>query len=91
MLQVNVVIFKDFAKPLLVILFKWFFFYRETLHRVNIVDHKNGSQTYSEMKKPEFDYTSSNGSDQDIITVPDIPYIVRILTIYMMSNNVKYL
>lgn len=42
------------------------------------------------MKNPEFDYASSNGSDQDIITVPDIPYIVRILTISMMRNDVKY-
>lgn len=42
------------------------------------------------MKKSEFDYASSNGSDQDIITVPDIPYIVSILTIFMMNNDVIY-
>ncbi|XP_050430314.1 scavenger receptor class B member 1-like isoform X2 [Adelges cooleyi] len=52
--------------------------YRETLYRVNITDHKNGSQTFNEMKIQEFDHLSSNGSDSDIITVPDIPYISAI-------------
>ncbi|XP_025420985.1 lysosome membrane protein 2-like isoform X2 [Sipha flava] len=52
--------------------------YRETSYRVNITDHKNGSQTFNEMKIQEFDYNSSNGSDSDIIVVPDIPYIIAI-------------
>ncbi|XP_050533291.1 scavenger receptor class B member 1-like [Daktulosphaira vitifoliae] len=52
--------------------------YRETLYRVNITDHKNGTQTFNEMKVQEFDYSSSNGSDSDVITVPDIPYISAI-------------
>ncbi|VVC37874.1 Hypothetical protein CINCED_3A020936 [Cinara cedri] len=52
--------------------------YRETLYRVNVTDHKNGSQTFNEMKVQEFEYASSNGTDSDIIIVPDIPYISAI-------------
>lgn len=53
--------------------------FRETLFRVNITDHKNGSQSFNEMRVQHFDYEASIGKDtDDIITVPDIPYIVRI-------------
>lgn len=44
-----------------------------------MTDHKNGSQTFNEMKVQKFDYSASNGTDSDIITVPDIPYIVSII------------
>lgn len=53
-------------------------FFRENLYRVNVTDHKNGSQTFNEMKTQSFDYEASKGLDSDIITVPDIPYIVSI-------------
>lgn len=57
-------------------------YFRETLYRVNITDHKNNSQSFNEMRVQHFDYASSNGVDtDDIITVPDIPYIVRVLII----------
>ncbi|XP_060837161.1 lysosome membrane protein 2-like [Rhopalosiphum padi] len=52
--------------------------YRETLYRVNITDHQNGSQTFNEMKVQEYAYDASNGKDNDIIIVPDIPYISAI-------------
>lgn len=61
----------------MVIIFKCMF--RETLFRVNITDHKNDSQSFNEMRVQHFDYEASNGIDtEDFITVPDIPYIVRI-------------
>lgn len=41
--------------------------YRETLYRVNITDHQNGSQTFNEMKVQEYAYDASNGKDNDII------------------------
>lgn len=31
------------------------------------------------MKVQKFDHNASNGTDLDIITVPDIPYIVSIV------------
>lgn len=56
----------------------WFFFFRENLYRVNVTDHKNGSQTFNEMKIQSFDYEASNGSETDVIVAPDIPYIVSL-------------
>jgi len=57
------------------------YFFRETSYRVNITDHKNGSQTFNEMKVQEYAYDASNGTDNDIIIVPDIPLIVSHLQI----------
>lgn len=63
------------------------YFFRETLYRVNITDHKNGSQTFNEMKVQEYDYDASNGTDNDIIIVPDIPYIVSHFQIIVYFSN----
>lgn len=53
-----------------------------------MTDHKNGSQTFNEMKVQSFDYDASNGSETDIIVVPDIPYIVSLDHILFLEVSI---
>ncbi|XP_034244002.1 scavenger receptor class B member 1-like isoform X2 [Thrips palmi] len=49
--------------------------YRETLERVNIRFHDNGTMSYSEKRTHVFEPTLSGGSEDDVVTVPNLPLI----------------
>lgn len=54
--------------------------FRETLERVNIRFHDNGTMTYNERRSHVFEPELSGGADDDVVMVPNLPLIVSTST-----------
>lgn len=49
--------------------------YEETWEKVNLVHHENGTLTFNQRKTFRFDPIRSNGSEDDMVVVPNIPML----------------
>lgn len=51
---------------------------RQTWEKVNLQFHDNGTLTFNQRKIFRFDAESSNGTEDDVVVIPNIPMLVSI-------------
>lgn len=49
---------------------------RETLERINVRFHDNGTMSYNERRTHVFEPTLSGGGEDDVLVVPNLPFLV---------------
>lgn len=55
-----------------------FFCFRQTWEKVNLQFHDNGTLTFNQRKIFKFDAERSNGTEDDMVVIPNIPMLVSL-------------
>lgn len=53
----------------------YFFYFRQTWEKVDIVENDNGTMSYNQKRVYIFNEELSNGSEDDVVIVPNIPML----------------